>query len=64
MQQVSPGYRAIVSWVKNRMVQEIYAQIRNQAISGAVQNATQQAASNATAADNNTGGMLWCQVFY
>jgi hypothetical protein len=28
MQNVKPGYRAIVAWVKNRMVQEFYAQIR------------------------------------
>ena len=40
MQNVKPGYRAIVAWVKNRMVQEAYAKIRLQAISGAVEDAT------------------------
>jgi hypothetical protein len=33
---IAPGYRAIVNWVKYRMVQEIYARIRQ----AAVQNAT------------------------
>ena len=60
MQYVRPGYRAIVAWVKNRMVQEIYAQIRNQAIAGiVVQNATLPAAENATSAtDGAAGGMV------
>ena len=39
---VAPGYRAIVNWVKFRMVQEIYARIRQ----AAVQNAS--IAGNAT----------------
>jgi hypothetical protein len=60
MQNVRPGYRAIVAWVKNRMVQEIYAQIRNQAIAGIIaQNATLPAAENATSAtDGAAGGMV------
>lgn len=39
---VAPGYRVIVNWVKDRMVQEIYARIR------------QAAAQNATTAGNAT----------
>ena len=36
---VAPGYRTIVKWVKDRMVQEIYARIRHVANQNATMNA-------------------------
>jgi hypothetical protein len=51
MLNVPAGYKAVVNWVRERMVQEIYARIRLAAVTGAVQNMT---AGNATMEGNAT----------